>query len=132
MSGAGPYSFDCDARSAHYDEANVRARSVQAVITSALGARCLQIKMRVWLIDSRCRSRYSRAMVNLFLWIGIGAVVGSLFGAYCCAAINRALPNHNHAVHTSICAAAGALGGSLLFLLTGGLFYSQSLSLLSY
>jgi hypothetical protein len=106
--------------------------SVQPVITSALGACCLQIKMRVWLIDWRLQSRYPIAMVNLFLWIGVGAVVGSLVGAYYCAEINRALPKHGHAVHTGICAAAGAVGGSLIFLLTGGLFFAQSLSLISY
>jgi hypothetical protein len=64
-------------------------------------------------------------MSQLLLWIGLGAICGSFVGIYRCTDMNRASPSHAHVVHIGICAAAGAIGGSLLFLFAGGIFYGQ-------
>jgi hypothetical protein len=65
-------------------------------------------------------------MVEVLLWIAVGAIAGSVLGAYQCADMNKASPKHGHVVHIGICAAAGAIGGAVLFLLAGGLLYGQS------
>ncbi len=65
-------------------------------------------------------------MLDLLLWIAVGAIAGSVLGAYRCADMNRASPKHSHVVHIGICAAAGAIGGSILFLLAAALFHGQS------
>jgi len=65
-------------------------------------------------------------MLEPLLWIVVGAVAGSVIGAYRCADINRASPKHHHLVHVGICAAAGAVGGSLLFLLASGILHGHT------
>ena len=64
--------------------------------------------------------------MELLLWIAVGALAGSTLGAYRCADLNKASPKHGHVVHVGICAAAGAIGGSLLFLAAGGILHGQS------
>ena len=65
-------------------------------------------------------------MSDLLLWVAVGGVAGSVLGTYRCADINKASPKHGHVVHIGICAAAGAIGGAVLFLLAAGLLYGQS------
>ena len=55
-------------------------------------------------------------MVELLLWGGVGALVGSLVGYYRCSDINRLMPKLGHAAHVGICGVVGALACSLVFL----------------
>jgi hypothetical protein len=62
-------------------------------------------------------------MFELVLWIGLGAIAGSLVGTYRCSDISRAIPKFGHTAHMSICVVVGALAGSLLFLGLARFFY---------
>ncbi len=62
-------------------------------------------------------------MLELLLWMGVGALVGSLVGTIRCSDITRALPKFGHAAHISICVIVGALAGSLLFFGLARFFY---------
>lgn len=55
-------------------------------------------------------------MLEIALWIGVGALVGSLVGMYRCSDVSRALPKLGEGAHISICVVIGAFAGSLLFL----------------
>ena len=63
-------------------------------------------------------------MLLFVLWIGVGALAGSLVGIYRCSDATKGLPKVEHTLHVGFCASVGALAGFLLFLVLGSLFYS--------
>jgi hypothetical protein len=62
-------------------------------------------------------------MLLFALWIGLGAVVGSLVGIYRCNDIAKNLPQANHTLHIGFCAGIGAIGGFLVFVIPVRFFY---------
>jgi hypothetical protein len=62
-------------------------------------------------------------MLLFALWIGLGALVGSLIGVYRCSGIVRNLPRAGHTLHIGFCAGVGALAGFLVFVIPVRFFY---------
>jgi hypothetical protein len=65
-------------------------------------------------------------MLDLVLWIGVGALAGSLLGTYHCSDMSLASPKESHALHIGVCAVVGAIAGALQFLVLARFFYGQS------
>ena len=66
-------------------------------------------------------------MLELALWIAVGALAGALFGAYHCSGTIRASPKNRDAVHIGTCAVVGAIAGGLQFLVLARFFYGLDL-----
>jgi hypothetical protein len=65
-------------------------------------------------------------MLELALWIGLGALVGTLLGVYHHSGTNRASPEESGPVHVGVFAVVGATAGGLQFLVLARFFYAHS------
>ena len=62
-------------------------------------------------------------MLELALWIAVGALAGTFLGAYHCSETSRAFPKDSDTVHIGTCAVVGAMVGALQFLVLARFFY---------
>jgi len=62
-------------------------------------------------------------MVELFVWVAVGAVAGTWIGVYRCSDVSKAPLRFGNVAHLFACGAVGALAGSLLFSVLARFFY---------
>ena len=79
--------------------------------------------MPAWLIDAEGQRAYQWPMALFAVWVGLGALVGSLVGIHRCSDVRRNLPTADHALHVGFCAGVGGLAGFLLFAILAIVYY---------
>ncbi len=65
-------------------------------------------------------------IIEILLFVFLGAFAGSLVGAYRCANPDKPAPRLGNAIHLGVCVMVGAIIGALVFLALARFYYDPS------